>query len=661
MRAQRAIRCRVTPRRTVPNPVQSSLVTLCSLLLLYALPACSQTIGFTRHVWGVSDGIPEPIVQVLGQDHDGFLLVGTSGGLTRFDGARFAPVLPEGSRESLPFPIYCLIVARDGSVWAGTEGEGLIHFEGKRITRYNGETGLSDPFVRGLIQDAKGRIWAGTDNGLFVSNGPRFERVDDTLFTTPLAVAAIAMDDHQRIWAGGSDLVVVDGNHLQRVKLPGAYSNNRVKSLLQANDGTFWVGTVGGLLKRTGGQFNTIPGISATVRSLTQTHDGTIWIGTIGQGIWNEHGGVLKRLDRSGMLPSETVLAIFEDPNWRMWIGTQNGLVRLEATSVQVVPLPNGTEADYGTISEASDSNSWMVVGRLFRVNTHKAERVVESGVPEDGLRSVFQARDGSVWVGTDGGGAYHCEASGHIVHLLAPRELPNNFIRVFREGLDGSVWIGTDQGIARVAPHGVIEKYTVANGLSQFSIRDLLADRNGNVWIGTDKGLSHWRRNAMVHDEVTAASRNEKVWSILEDRQGTLWFATRDHGLYRYRDGMVLRYTVSQGLTSNTMEPLATTRYQMPYEADGAQLYGGRQSSRMASRSPPRKRSRFQRKRLVLSLATHLSTLARNGEFAFATCWKDLTTIGLKQSQRIWPAIPICHRATFGSASLRLTQRIRN
>lgn len=74
------------------------------------------------------------------------------------------------------------------------------------------------------------------------------------------------------------------------------------------------------------------------------------------------------------MLPSETVLSIFEDPNWRMWIGTQNGLVRLEATSVQVVPLPNGTEADYGTISEASDSKSWMVVGRLFRVNTHKAE-----------------------------------------------------------------------------------------------------------------------------------------------------------------------------------------------------------------------------------------------------------------------------------------------
>ncbi len=131
------------------------------------------------------------------------------------------------------------------------------------------------------------------------------------------------------------------------------------------------------------------------------------------------------------MLPSETVLAIFEDPNWRMWIGTQNGLVRLEATSVQVVPLPNGTEADYGTISEASDSNSWMVVGRLFRVNTHKAERVVESGVPEDGLRSVFQARDGSVWVGTDGGGAYHCEASGHIVHLLAPRELQQLHPRV--------------------------------------------------------------------------------------------------------------------------------------------------------------------------------------------------------------------------------------
>lgn len=95
------------------------------------------------------------------------------------------------------------------------------------------------------------------------------------------------------------------------------------------------------------------------------------------------------------MLPSETVLAIFEDHNRRMWIGTQNGLVRLEATSVQVVPLPNGTEADYGTISEAGNSTSWMVVGNLFRVSAHNAERVVESGLPKDGLRNVFQARDG--------------------------------------------------------------------------------------------------------------------------------------------------------------------------------------------------------------------------------------------------------------------------
>src|SRR5947209_3594629 len=83
---------------------------------------------------------------------------------------------------------------------------------------------------------------------------------------------------------------------VDQVKLPGVYSQNRVKSLLETGAGTFWVGTVGGLLRRTRDQFEAVPGITATVRSLTQTRDGTIWVGTIGQGVWTERSGTLKRL-----------------------------------------------------------------------------------------------------------------------------------------------------------------------------------------------------------------------------------------------------------------------------------------------------------------------------------------------------------------------------
>ncbi len=589
-------------------------VHLVAMLVLCSAPSSGQPAHFTRRVWSVSDGLPEPIVQVLGQDREGFLLVGTSGGLSRFDGARFIPAPNESSPDLAPFPIYCLIVARDGSIWAGTEGAGLLHLSGNQLKRYDAESGLADPFVRGVIEDGEGRIWAGTDNGLFVRDGLRFKRVDDASSGTPLAIAAIAMDDHKRVWAGGSDLVVVDGDHLQKVKLPGAYSQNRVKSLLQARDGTFWVGTVGGLLKGTRGQFHPVAGITATVRSLTQTRDGTIWIGTIGQGIWNEHDGTIKRLDHDNMLPSETVLTIFEDAARRMWVGTQSGLVRLESTSVQVVPLPGRVEADYGTISPAGGGSNWMVVQNMFRVNSRNAQRIVEPGLPKSGLRSVFTARDGSIWVGTDGEGVYHREVSGHIAHLLAPEELTNNFVRVFLEASDGSMWIGTDQGIARITSRGEVRKYTVLNGLAQFSIRDLLEDGSGGIWIATDKGLSHWQHGSFVQDNATSALRDEKVWSILEDRQKRLWFGTRDHGLYRYRDGTIEHYTVAQGLPSNSIYKilqdhggtfwlsgpdsiaslseqsldgpttpqagLAALQYRMPFEADGAQVYGGRQSA---------------------------------------------------------------------------------
>lgn len=119
---------------------------------------------------------------------------------------------------------------------------------------------------------------------------------------------------------------------------------------------------VGRAFSSRGGQFHPVPGITATVRCLTETWDKAIWIGTIGQGIWSESHGALKRLDHDNMLPSLTVLTIFQDRDRRMWVGTQSGLARLGSTAVQVVPLPRGVEADYGTISPAKNGTTWMVV-----------------------------------------------------------------------------------------------------------------------------------------------------------------------------------------------------------------------------------------------------------------------------------------------------------
>ncbi|WP_158942805.1 sensor histidine kinase [Granulicella sp. S190] len=554
--------------------------------------------------------MPEDTVQALAETGDGYLWIGTTGGLTRFDGMRF---VLNGS-NTLPSPgvnsIFCLSPSRDGSLWIGTEGGGLLRLLNGSVKHYGEEEGLTDGFVRSVFEDHRGTLWIGTDSGLFRVEGDRVKRIGRADAKGPLAVHEISEDSIGKIWVGGSRLLSIEGEEIHFYDLPGSYSSNRVKAVLQTTDGTVWVGTVSGLERLSRGKFEAVPALRGTVRALMQTSDGTLWIGTIGDGVWTYRDGVFSHL--RGLLPGNTVLRIFEDSSHQIWFGLVGGLVRLSRTPVRVVPLPGGSDSDYETISGDGDGSLWVVASGVYRVVDGIALPYRFRKLPEVRIRNIFRGRDGDLWIGTDGTGAYRLTPHG-IVHYSAPSELTNNFIRAFLEGRNGDMWIATDEGVSLLTRQSV-RKLTMADGLVHFSTRSLLEDDKGDIWIGTDQGLSRWHQNGFAHDAATEALQNEKVWAIYEDPTHTIWFGTRDHGLFRYQNGRIAQFTTVQGLASNSIyqiledpqrrlwlsgpnsisslsEPqlngsseggghLSVSVYPMPYGAEDAQMYGGRQPS---------------------------------------------------------------------------------
>lgn len=573
---------------------------------------------YTRRTWHIQDGLPEETIQAIQQTSDGYLWIGTTGGLVRFDGSRFVHFLQPQHRVALTNDsTFCILVARDGSLWLGTEGEGLLHFQNGVLRAYTAADGLTDGFVRSVVEDSHGRIWVGTDNGLFRVIDGKIEAVDTSPYA-PLAVHGIFEDRQHRIWVGGSTLLVFSlagrsHESIQQYKLPGAFSQNRVKCIYQTKDGTIWVGTVGGLDRLVGNDFHPIPEIAGTVRTLRQTSDGTLWIGTIGHGLFTYKNGVFVRMGSKGLLPSKTVLSIFEDSSQQVWIGTQDGLVCLSQTPVSVTPLPGGSDPDYETISHDPNGTIWAVASSVYAIRDGVARPYQFAGMPNVPVRNVFRDDAGTLWIGTDGSGAYHLTTSG-AVHYSAPQRLVNNFVRAFLQARDGSMWIATDEGVSRISGDHV-QNFHVRDGLAYFSTRALMEGRDDGIWIGTDHGLSHWRAGTFLHDAATEGLRKEKVWSILQDHNGDIWFGTRDHGIFRYSSGKLMQYTTAQGLASNNIYQiledrqenlwlsgpntissfrlsrinagsfqrtpfLGVTVYEMPYSADGAQMYGGRQPS---------------------------------------------------------------------------------
>jgi ligand-binding sensor domain-containing protein/signal transduction histidine kinase len=511
--------------------------------------------GYTRRVWQTQDGLPENTVQAFAQTPDHYLWIGTSGGLVRFDGASFVVYDRDNIPEMHDNSVFCLTAASDGSLWAGTDGAGLLRYKNGKFRSYRAVEGLTNDFVRAVFETRDGVLWAGTDDGLFRLDGERLVRVDGAGKIPALAVHAIREDSTGTLWVGGSIMISIRADSCREYHLDGFGSATRVKSISETADGTIWVGTVSGLQRmprssRETGRFERMPEIASTVRSLREDHHGILWIGTIGDGLLRYSEGRFTHVTAPDNPPSATVLAIFTDNEQNIWAGMQTGLMRLSKAAMSTFSLPDTANADFGTVYADPDGSLWVAGTHLFRINAKRdRSELVPAPAPGIRVRSVFRDRTGSLWIGTEGDGVFRT-VKGQQVQYTKRTGLVNDFVRAFLEARDGSIWIGTDEGVTRWHD-GVLTNYLEKQGLAYFSIRTFAEDRAGGVWIGTERGVSHWHNGNFLQDAVTTRLAQEKIWAIHEDRDGGLWFGTRGAGLFRWRNGKLTEFGTAEGLAA--------------------------------------------------------------------------------------------------------------
>ena len=182
------------------------------------------TQNYTTRIWQTQDGLAQQTVQAVAQTQDGFVWIGTTGGLLRFDGTHFFTFNRENTPEFQEDSIFSLTTGQDGTLWIGTEGGGLISLREGVFRHFGVAEGLMDGFVRTVLEDRVGTIWIGTDNGLFqLVNGraAKATRVDGTAGLPAMAVHALAQIADGAVWVGGSRLVALRGGGGERISARG--------------------------------------------------------------------------------------------------------------------------------------------------------------------------------------------------------------------------------------------------------------------------------------------------------------------------------------------------------------------------------------------------------------------------------------------------------
>ena len=140
-----------------------------------ALDPARSISQYVQNVWRVEEGLPHNTVRALKQTRDGYLWLGTFGGLARFDGVRFR-VFDNRNSVLTNNEIRALHEDAKGVLWVGTTAGGLYRLENGELSR--DETPIESKTINAILSTHDGALLLGTGGGLYrlrgrTSNGSR--------------------------------------------------------------------------------------------------------------------------------------------------------------------------------------------------------------------------------------------------------------------------------------------------------------------------------------------------------------------------------------------------------------------------------------------------------------------------------------------------------
>ena len=260
-------------------------------------------------------------------------------------------------------------------------------------------------------------------------------------------------------------------------------------------------------------------------------------------------------------LPEDDVTAVIQTRNGYIWLGTEEGLVRFDGLHFTVFDqgnTPELTSAYIRTLLEAHDGGLWIGTdgGGVYQLKDGKFNSYpIQDGLAHDAVQSLYESADGSLWIGTGGHGLGRLK-DGKFSRYTTKDGLADDFIWALMGTEDGSLWIGTNHGLNRLK-EGEFTLYTVTEGLPNNVVWSLGLGAAQSLWVGTGGGLCRMQDGKLHPYAGKDGPDRYPVISVLEDQQGTLWLGTDGHGLERIENGVVSAYTTKEGLSNDTVSAI--------------------------------------------------------------------------------------------------------
>jgi signal transduction histidine kinase/ligand-binding sensor domain-containing protein/CheY-like chemotaxis protein len=485
---------------------------LAFLLLQISVTAWSQVYNDIHHQLKfrqvtVDNGLTNNRISAICEDKYGYIWIATTYGLNRFNGIEIKTFHHQDQdSQSLPSDyIYVVYCDSKGRIWAGTN-EGLCYYNEftNGFTKFNlSQLSSESDVIFDILEDEKNHLWFATIKGLILYM-PEHD-----------SVVCFNQNSYKHDWVLPSDTIT---------RVIADKSDKLWVSLY--NRGLCWIDKDKGIVKN----FTYVPGKNNSlsdnqVERIFQDSRGDIWIGTLNGGLnmLNRSDSTFTRyvIDKNDSY-SDRVRAIFEDPEGNLYFGTRAGLYLFDRTSLNFILYAN-TPHKFSTLSANS-------------------------------ILCSFTDNKAGIWLGTYYGGVNYsnfeyCTFVSYTAKDNDPYFLNNPSVFGINEDSKGNIYICTEKGINVLRKNGSTFDYFMhepanSNSLGYNDVKSIAVDSKDNLWIGTNnEGLNFYSRQSgkfiyfkhIPHDSTSLP--NNKVYFVFLDRDENLWVLTNERwGMYPSR-----------------------------------------------------------------------------------------------------------------------------
>ncbi|MCD4691491.1 MAG: helix-turn-helix domain-containing protein [Calditrichales bacterium] len=341
---------------------------------------------------------------------------------------------------------------------------------------------------------------------------------------------------------------------------------NTINALVQTHDAYIWIGTPSGLARFDGVRFRIFTRMNTPVLkndrilALYEDQNNALWIGTDGGGLYSYKDGLWKNYSTKNGLSNNHVKTITGDWQGNLWVGTEYGLNRFNKDGIQIFTTQNGL---FDNIITALTTDSWgnLWIG-AFRGGLAKfKDKVIHVYDYDDGLlnltvNAITADQVGNIWIGTLEG--FYCKRQGEEIIRQVPRAV-YTLVTSIIEDEQGALWLATmTDGLNRLY-NGSISGYSSEDGFPDDYVRCLIKDGDGNIWIGTDTGGLIQLKERKVYNITSENGLPQNAVSVvLQDHAGTFWIGVRNSGLCKMKNGKIVKVIDKKsGLSSNRIKAL--------------------------------------------------------------------------------------------------------